>query len=243
MILLFIFRPDRMINSVKTFLRFVFDDRFVSIPELDLVNIIENETDAKCPILLCSTPGHDASNKIELLARKLNKRIKAIAIGSLKGFDLVEKNFHNKIKAGEWLVIKNVHLTPSWLNEPEKKLHLNEPNPKFRLFLTMEFNPKIPANVLRLSKKFVFELPRVSKHSHIRSYSNVFVSTRSEKVPLEKCRLHFLLAWFHVVIGERLRYVPFGWSKCYKFNEADQLCAIDALDEWLDLFGKDKSNH
>jgi dynein heavy chain 1 len=242
MVILLIFRPDRMINSGKSLLRLVFDDRFVSIPELDLAKVIDHETHSKSPILLCSAPGHDASSKIEQLARKLNKRFMAIAIGSSEGFDLVEKNFHNKIKAGEWLVLKNVHLAPTWLNELEKKLHSTDPDPKFRLFLTMEFNPKIPANVLRISRKFVFELPAGIKHSLIRSYNNVLLPARSEKPPLERCRLHFLLAWFHAVIGERLRYVPIGWSKYYEFNEADQRCAMDALDEWLDLFGKDKNN-
>ena len=43
-------------------------------------------------------------------------------------------------------------------------------------------------------------------------------------------------------IGERLRYVPIGWSKYYEFNESDQRCALDAIDEWIDLQGKEKTN-
>ena len=242
MILLLVFRPDRMMNSLSSFLKFVFNEQFVAIPELDLVKVITNETHCKSPILFCSAPGHDASSKIEQLARQLNKKFLSIAIGSSEGFELVEKNFPNKIKSGEWLVLKNVHLAPSWLNELEKKLYSNEPNPNFRLFLTMEFNPKIPANVLRISRKFVFELPSGIKHSMIRSYANVLSPQKSERIPLERCRLHFLLAWFHAVIGERLRYVPIGWSKYYEFNESDQKCALDAIDEWIDLHGKDKNN-
>jgi dynein heavy chain 1 len=242
MVILLIFRPDRMTTSVKQFLKLVFDERFATIPELDLEKVIEKETNCKSPILFCSAPGHDASSKIEALARKLNKKFLAIAIGSSEGFDLVEKNFPQKIRSGEWLVLKNVHLAPTWLNELEKKLYSNEPDSKFRLFLTMEFNPKIPANVLRISRKFVFELPAGIKHSLIRSYNNVITPQKSERAPLERCRLHFLLAWFHAVIGERLRYVPIGWSKYYEFNESDQRCALDAIDQWLDVFGKDKSN-
>ena len=106
----------------------------------------------------------------------------------------------------------------------------------------MEFNPKIPANVLRISRKFVFELPSGIKHSLIRSYANVLNPEKSEKIPHERCRLHFLLAWFHAVIGERLRYVPIGWSKFYEFNESDQKCALDAIDEWINLSAKDRTN-
>ena len=36
MVILLIFRPDRMTTSVKQFLKLVFDERFATIPELDL---------------------------------------------------------------------------------------------------------------------------------------------------------------------------------------------------------------
>ena len=241
-ILLLVFRPDRMMNSIQSFLKDVFSEELVNIPELDLVKVIKEETNCKMPILFCSAPGFDASTKIESLARQLNKKFLSIAIGSSEGFELVEKNWASKIKSGEWLVLKNVHLAPNWLNEIEKRLYANEPNPNFRLFLTMEFNPKIPANVLRISRKFVFELPSGIKHSLIRSYANVLTPNKSEKIPHERCRLHFLLAWFHAVIGERLRYVPIGWSKFYEFNESDQKCALEAIDEWINIYAKDRTN-
>jgi len=241
-ILLLVFRPDRMMNCINQLLKDIFDEEFVTIPELDLLKVIKDETSCKTPILFCSAPGFDASTKIESLARQLNKKFLSIAIGSSEGFELVEKNWANKIKSGEWLVLKNVHLAPTWLNELEKKLYANEPNANFRLFLTMEFNPKIPANVLRIARKFVFELPSGIKHSLIRSYANVLQAEKSEKPPHERCRLHFLLAWFHAVIGERLRYVPIGWSKFYEFNESDQKCALEAIDEWINIHAKDRSN-
>ena len=238
-ILLLVFRPDRMMNSIQTVLKDIFNEEFVSIPELDLAKAIKDETNCKSPILFCSAPGFDASTKIESLARQLNKKFLSIAIGSSEGFELVEKNWNMKIKSGDWLVLKNVHLAPNWLNELEKKLNSSDPNNNFRLFLTMEFNPKIPPNVLRISRKFVFELPSGIKHSLIRSYANALQPSKSEKLPKERCRLHFLLAWFHAVIGERLRYVPIGWSKYYEFNESDQRCALEAIDEWINIHTKE----
>ncbi|MCQ2815661.1 MAG: AAA family ATPase [archaeon] len=241
-IILLVLRPDRMMGTLTQFLKLVFSDQFINIPELDLAKVVENETNCKSPILFCSAPGHDASSKIEELAKKLNKRFLSIAIGSPEGFELVEKNFPVKVSSGEWLVLKNVHLAPAWLNELEKKLYSSKVNPSFRLFLTMENNPKIPANVLRISRKFSFELPSGIRPSLLRSYAGVLNPQRSERPPLERCKLHFLLAWFHAVISERLRYVPIGWSKFYEFNESDQNCALMAIDEWLDIHGKDKQN-
>lgn len=46
-------------------------------------------------------------------------------------------------------MLKNVHLATSWLNDLEKKLFRLTPNPNFRIFLTMEFNPKVPTTLIR----------------------------------------------------------------------------------------------
>jgi len=59
---------------------------------------------------------------------------------------------------------------------------------------------------------------------------------------MERARLHFLVSWFTAVVQERLRYTPIGWSKVYEFNESDQRCAIDCIDEWIDSMGKDRAN-
>ena len=42
-----------------------------------------------------------------------------------------------------WVLLKNVHLAPQWLVTLEKKLHTLTPHPGFRLFMTMEINPKV----------------------------------------------------------------------------------------------------
>ena len=42
-----------------------------------------------------------------------------------------------------WVLLKNVHLAPQWLVSLEKKLHSITPHANFRLFLTMEINPKV----------------------------------------------------------------------------------------------------
>lgn len=52
--------------------------------------------------------------------------------------------------AGDWLVLKNLHLVVSWLPVLEKEIH-NLPadrDPGFRLFLTSEPHHKFPATLL-----------------------------------------------------------------------------------------------
>jgi len=70
----------------------------------------------------------------------------------------------------------------------------------------MEFNPKIPSTLLRQSYKIVFEPPSGIKASLLRTYKTVFSNFKEDRPPLERARIHFLLAWLHAVLLERLRY-------------------------------------
>ncbi len=44
-----------------------------------------------------------------------------------------------------------------------------------------------------------------------------------------------MLAWFHAVVQERLRYTPLGWAKKYEWSEADFRVACDTLDACVDM--------
>ena len=108
-----------------------------------------------------------------------------------------------------------------------------QPAPGFRLFLTMEINPKLPTNLLRAGRVFVFEPPPGIRANLLRTFSQVSAQ-RMMRAPNERARLYFLLAWFHAIVQERLTYSPLGWSKKYEFNESDLKCACDTLDTWID---------
>lgn len=109
--------------------------------------------------------------------------------------------------------------------------------------MTMEFNPKIPSTLIRMSRCYVFEPPSGIKASLSRTYAGIVNAQRSEKAPKERCRLHFMLSWFHAVIQERLRFTPIGWSKKYEFNETDQRGSLDAVDEWITRSTKEMSDN
>ena len=231
-------RPDKFLFAANILVNKILGDKFMEETPIDMKNLVEKESDPKSPILLCSAPGFDASYKVDLLAKELNKKYASVAIGSAEGFDLAEKTINQAAKNGSWVLLKNVHLAPSWLNEIEKKIHRLVPHENFRLFLAMEFNPKVPSTLIRQSYKLVFEPPDGIKASLQRTYKTVFTASRTDRAPVERARLHFLLAWSHAVILERLRYTPVGWTKVYEFNEADQRCALDLIDEFVDSLGE-----
>lgn len=67
-------------------------------------------------------------------------------VGSAEGFTQADKAINSASKSGRWVMLKNVHLAPQWLVQLEKKLHNLTPHTNFRLFLTMEINPKVIMN-------------------------------------------------------------------------------------------------
>ncbi|KAH8028130.1 hypothetical protein HPB51_013177 [Rhipicephalus microplus] len=69
--------------------------------------------------------------------------------------------------------VKNVHLAPQWLVQLEKKLHALQPHPAFRLFLTLEVHPKVPVNLLRAGRVFLFEPPPGIRANLLRTFSTV----------------------------------------------------------------------
>lgn len=68
-------------------------------------------------------------------------------------------------------MLKNVHLAPSWLVELEKKVYNMTLDPEFRLFMTMENNPRVPTTLLRASHVLVFEPPAGIKAALVRGYA------------------------------------------------------------------------
>uniref|UniRef100_A0A8C5Q446 AAA+ ATPase domain-containing protein n=1 Tax=Leptobrachium leishanense TaxID=445787 RepID=A0A8C5Q446_9ANUR len=237
------FRPDRLLAMAHIFVSTILGDSFMSVIDqpLDLAHIVDIEVKPSTPILMCSVPGYDASGRGEDLAAEQNTQITSIAIGSAEGFNQAEKAINTAVKSGRWVMLKNVHLAPGWLMQLEKKLHSLQPHACFRLFLTMEINPKVPVNLLRAGRIFVFEPPPGVKANMLRTFSSIPVS-RICKAPNERARLYFLLAWFHAIIQERLRYAPLGWSKKYEFGESDLRSACDTVDTWLDDTSKGRQN-
>ncbi|CAB3253573.1 unnamed protein product [Arctia plantaginis] len=237
------FRPDRVIAAATQLVTAVLGAGFMAKAEteLDLQSIIENQLNGTTPALLCSVPGYDASGRVDDMATELNKPLSSIAIGSAEGFNQAERAINTACKTGRWVMLKNVHLAPVWLVQLEKKLHSLQPHPNFRLFLTTEISPKLPVNLLRAGQVLVFEPPPGIRANLLRTFATV-PANRMMKQPSERARLYFLLAWFHGIVQERLRYVPLGWAKYYEFNESDLRVACDTLDTWIDSTAMGRTN-
>jgi len=114
-------------------------------------------------------------------------------MGSQKGFTLADNAIVNSIKNGNWVLLKNVHYAPSLLGQLEKKLYSIKVHRNFRLFLSMETNPKVPMNLLHLFHILIFISPLGFKANLTDSLKNI-ASSHLQRDPTERVRLYFMLA-------------------------------------------------
>lgn len=243
-----VFRPDKLVALGSQFLENVFDwDLHAMDANPDtLSTIVLYQTKSDTPLVFASTPGNDPSSKIDDIAAQhfgssVHKSYQSMAMGSPEGYNLAESAVNKCAKKGHWICLKNVHLSTEWLTKLEKKLHRMDIHRDFRLFLTMEINPKVSSTLLRRSCVLIYEPPLGVKASLTRTY-NTISSTRVNKMPTERSRLYVLLAWLHAIILERLRFEPVGWTKKYEFSETDLRCACDGMDEWIDKISGGRVN-
>jgi dynein heavy chain 1 len=226
-------RPERTLYALSNYISDIFDFDWHEHYKFDLRSVIEMDSKASKPIMICSEMGQDASGRVDALASALQKSLLPISMGSAEGFIEADRALAQALKTGSWVLLKNVHLCTDWLALLEKRIQSFAPHSGFRLFLTCEVNPRLPSTLLRASEVLVAEASTGLKANIQRFYNNIS-TTRLDKQPAERVRLYGLLTWFQAVIQERLRYVPLGWTKKYEFGESDASCALDVIDHWVD---------
>ncbi|KAH6659609.1 dynein heavy chain [Truncatella angustata] len=238
LILVKIFRVDRFVPAAELFVTSVFGSGFFDITE-DLKQTTE-QLKLGTPISLVSTRGFDASYKVDNLVQRKGISCTNVAMGSKKSQDVADKAIADAAANGRWVLIKNVHLTPDWLQSLEKRLESRRPHPDFRLFLSMEAQPKIPVNFLRASRILMNEQPAGVKANMKDTMTSI--TDRATKDPRERTRVYFLLSFLHAVIQERLRYAPMGWKQFWEFNDSDYECSAFIIDTWIEQAAQNRSN-
>ncbi|TLD37835.1 cytoplasmic dynein-like protein 1 heavy chain 1 [Venturia nashicola] len=239
LILIRLFRVDRFVPAVEQFVKAVFGESILDTNG-DLGEIVK-QVSATTPIALVSSPGFDASFRVENLVERAGVSCTNIAMGSNEGVKMADKAVDNAAANGSWVLIKNVHLAPVWLQSLEKRIDSLKPSPDFRLFLCMETSLKIPVNLLRASRILMNEQPAGIKANMKDSMASS--SLRAVKQPIERGRVYLLLSLLHAVVQERLRYAPnLGWKSFWEFNDSDYECCTFIIDHWIETVAGARSN-
>ncbi|KAG6036640.1 Dynein heavy chain cytoplasmic [Claviceps citrina] len=239
LLLVKLFRMDRFVPAAERFVSSVFGSDVFDFVE-DLKDTV-TQVSATLPIALVSSPGFDASYKVDNLVERMNVKCTNIAMGSNEGLASADKAISNAAQTGSWVLVKNVHLAPTWLQSLEKRMEALNPQQDFRLFLSMESSPKIPVNLLRASRVLMYEQPAGVRANMKDSMASL--SGRATKSPVERTRLYLLISFLHAVVQERLRYAPdLGWKGFWEFNDSDYECSAFIVDTWLDSVAGKRTN-
>ena len=201
------------------------------------------------PCMLCSSEtGQDASSKVVSIAdENSNITLMQVAMGSSEGYAEADRILALGMKQSSgsksimWILLKNIHLcSVEWLELLEKKLHSNN-NISFKLILTCEMSNKMPVSLLRACETIIIE-PSSGIKANMQRFLQSIPIARFDKQPAERSRLYTLLGWLNAVIHERLRYIPYGWTKKYEFSDVDAQCALNMIDEWVDMTAGNKAH-
>ena len=234
LLLVQVFRPDRLESAMGTFVCEVLNEDDVSPPAVPLKKMYEEETLCTEPILFITGPGSDPSKELQEFAEVQVGRDKyhELAMGGGQN-ELVIKMVKQAAKDGDWVCLKNLHLVTYWLPTLEKELKALKPHNNFRIWLTTEPHSKFPAILLQSSLKIAYESPPGVKKNLQRTLQ-IFSGSAPSGARSAYNQILFLLAWLHAIIQERRTYIPQGWTKFYEFSYGDLRAAEGILKELLE---------
>lgn len=192
------------------------------------------------PILFSTSEGFDVSSQVQIVAQKHSKKLEIVSMGTKEGIEKASKAIDTAITTGEWVLIQNIQLAAKWLPFLEKRLESLPKPSKFELFLTCNLHSEIPPGLVASSKVLTYE----SQPSLGTVLKTTFETIRNEKfttIPAYN-RLTFLIAWYHSIIMERLKYVPASFSQKHDFTDSDAAAAGFAINQIFERLHKDLVN-
>eukprot|EP00455_Lapot_gusevi_P046342 TRINITY_DN6084_c0_g1_i4.p1 TRINITY_DN6084_c0_g1~~TRINITY_DN6084_c0_g1_i4.p1 ORF type:complete len:746 (-),score=233.94 TRINITY_DN6084_c0_g1_i4:98-2335(-) len=229
LLLVQVFRPDRLHTCMNVFVCEMMKIKSVSPPTLILKKVYEEESQPVEPLLFVTTPGADPSQELEEFANEIVGRKNFIQLAMGQGqTDQALQCLHQAATEGQWLLLKNLHLVTAWLYRLEKELNTLQPSPNFRLFLTTEAHTNFPPMLLQHSLKITYESPPGLRENLVRTlstWSPQFLASGN----VTRAQMLFVLAWFHAIVQERRTYIPQGWTKFYEFSMADLRAGSDVI--------------
>ncbi|KAG8627876.1 hypothetical protein KVT40_003749 [Elsinoe batatas] len=235
LLLVKLFRADRLVRATHHVVTTIFSPSFFTTT--DPLSTIARSAAPTTPIALNSTPGFDASYKVDQLVTRVGAKCTSVAMGSAESISNADTAVASAAASGNWVLVKNVHLSPQWLGNLEKRLSGLKPHGDFRLFLSMESSNKIPVALLRASRVVTYERP-VGVRASLRDS----LGAVEDGSPIERTRVFVLLGLVHAVVQERLRYRPLGWRGGWEFSDADFEVSLAIITQLIDGVAQGRSN-
>ena len=238
-------RPDRMINSLISYVGNNMGEEYVQQKPFSMASTF-TETNKKTPIFFVLFAGVDPTPWVESLGREKgitaeNKRFINISMG--QGQEAPAEAVVTRFaKEGGWVMLQNCHLMSSWVPKLERLLEVvtEDAHEDFRCFISAEPPPmpsmrNMPESLMQSCVKVANEASSDVKSSLIRAWDNFSLDTfESCSKPNEMKACLFSLCFFHSIVSGRRRFGQQGWSRKYSFNTGDLLICSNVLKSYLD---------
>jgi len=167
---------DRLISSIRTFIAESIGKQYIEYPPFNIEKAFQDSS-FSVPIIFV-LPGTDPMAILSKFSqtKKKYESMKNISLGKGQG-ENAEKAIEEAKKRGEWVLLQNCHLAPSFMPRLEKICEILDSkvvkeglHPSFRLWLTSYSSDSFPSSILQKGIKLTNEPPKGIKSNLIVSY-------------------------------------------------------------------------
>ena len=223
-----VMRPDKVTVAVADYIEAHLGRQFVEPPTFRL-DACYGDSAATVPLIFVLSAGSDPTAALLQFAaeQEMDGRLAAISLGQGQG-PKAARLIEEGVTAGNWVVLQNCHLAPSWMPALDaicEALRPESTHPAFRLWMTSYPSPAFPVNILQNGVKMTNEPPKGVRANMLRSFtlepaaSDAFFDGAARPAAFK--RLLYALVFFHAVVQERRTFGPLGWNIPYGFDDGD----------------------
>jgi dynein heavy chain len=215
-----VLRKDKLITTVRAFVKRFLGATFVEPTPFDLEGCYNDSTNDSPLIFVLSSGANPMEALLKAAAARGKRRgMKVVSLGQGQG-PIAEIAMKNGARSGEWVVLENCHLAQSWLPVLDNMLTDTgilgdeDSHPDFRLWLTSMPCAYFPVPTLQKGIKITTEPPRGLKANLRRTFADLSVedyeSGCAERMVQPWTRLVFALSFYNAVCLERKKFGAVG---------------------------------
>ena len=240
-----VFRKDRVFNAIKNFIRITTGNEYYITPPPMKMNKIFDQSSVNTPVLFILSPGVDPSYYVNQYAIEMGyfeKKYRFMSLGQKQETE-AKNMIMDGIKRGLWILLQNCDLLFKWLKELEKiidSVDSLKPKPEFRLWLTTSPMDNFPIGILHKSFKVVTEPPDGLGPNMNRVFGSMKAESFENECPHPAYKpLVFVISFFHSVMQDRKKFGKIGWNVIYDFMESDFTISKRLLSMYLGKISND----